>query len=130
MKRLVMLFVLTLSSLAVPTLAHACWQLVSIVTVCDDCGEFEGTVTCQSGYSTGFNSCLNLCYTVPCGEGDCFGRFFVACGTGGNCSDAAPQASDLRSAPTVAILFPNSDGGYSEAAALSSSCGVSQGGKE
>lgn len=128
MKRLAMLFVLTVSSLAVPTLAHACWKLVSIISPCDDCGEFEGTVTCQSGYSSGFSSCRNLCYTIPCGEGDCFGQFFVSCGSG-NCTNLSPKVSDLRRASTVAVLFPNSGGGYSEGAALSSSCGVSQGAK-
>lgn len=129
MKRLAMLFVLVLASLAVPTLAHACWQLITLITPCDDCGFLERTVTCQAGYSTGFASCANLCYTVPCGEGDCFGIFFVACGEGGSCSNASPKVSDLRRAPAVAILFPNSDGGYSDAGALSSSCSASQEGK-
>lgn len=59
----------------------------------------------------------------------CFGEFFVSCGTGGNCGDPARKVNDPRRAPAVAVLFPNSDGGYSEAAALSSSCSVSQGGK-
>lgn len=128
MKRLGMLFVLTLSSLAVPTLAHACWKIVSVVTFCDDCGELEGTVTCQAGYSTGFQNCTSLCIAIPCGEGDCRSLFFAACGNT-NCSNGSVEAADTRTAPTVAALFPNSDGGYSEATALSSSCGASQGAK-
>lgn len=109
--------------LAVPAIAHACFQLVGNQVNCDDCGNMVGSLKCSSGASYGFSTCDDLGEFVPCqgNGGGCYGTIAVAVGHG-TCHSNSVN-SDNGKAIVVSVFVPTSHEGYRQAeAALFPSC--------